>query len=155
MKQTLKSRQTALMNIRSKLNDILSSEQNEQRQESLSSIAEWKANASHFEYSQKYVSTIDSEMIKNYQNQIYRIRMKYGDVDQEIRSLNQILQQNQMQYNHNNFDSTNVQDQLQTISMQRKDLKEKLENINLKLKNINSEKGNHNKYNFSKGFSYK
>jgi hypothetical protein len=54
------------MNIRSKLNDILSSEQNEQRQESLSSIAEWKANASHFEYSQKYVSTIDSEMIKNY-----------------------------------------------------------------------------------------
>ena len=80
------------MNIRSKLTDILSAEQNEQRQESLCSIAEWKTNVSHFEYSQKYVGQIDSEMIKNYQNQIYRIKMKYGDVDQEIKSLNAVLQ---------------------------------------------------------------
>jgi hypothetical protein len=54
------------MNIRSKLTDILSSEQNDLRQESLSSIPSWQANTAHFLHSQSYISSLDSEMIKNY-----------------------------------------------------------------------------------------
>jgi hypothetical protein len=38
---------------------------------------------------------LDQEMKKNYQNQVYRIKNKYEDIEKEIESLNSIIFKNQ------------------------------------------------------------